>query len=281
MLAYHYLIIKYLSYLLLFFLGLHTCEILFLKKYLFSSNPFGIWHHQTLQNDIDAICKENLKNNRLIMYVKYYLSKALLLLQVDSLFYTLMNLRLIVIFFAFFYLNPWSFFFVLMTSIILNLRFRGVFNGGSDYLSFMLQWVCLIGLSFPEAKITKIALLYLAVQVLYSYFIAGYIKITKPNWRKGSALPALLHNSLSTWGQKFSKFLEQNILISQIVTYVFLAFEIGFPIIVWKSDLAAFFFGFGFVFHLFNFIFLGLNRFSHIWSISYLAVWYLITVVHN
>ncbi len=270
----NFLITKYLTYALLVFLFFHGLEILFLRKFLLKNSGFGIWTQDILKKDFE---NQNFAKDTDKKLSNSILKSVYLLMQKDSFFVFLVFLRLWIILFTIFYLNPWSFLFIFLSSILINLRFRGIFNGGSDYLAIMIQWVCLIGLFYPDTLFSKIGLLYLAVQVIYSYFIAGYIKIIKPTWRQGLALPALLNNSILNSGLSFSRFLKKHRRFSQIITFTFLIFEISFPIIIWRPELGIYFLAFGFIFHMLNFILLGLNRFSQMWTVSYLAVWYLLT----
>ena len=67
-------------------------------------------------------------------------------------------------------------------------RFQGAYNGGADKL-MMLTLTCLaLAHAAPSPFWSELALAYLAVQLVLSYFIAGWVKLTNPDWRSGSAL---------------------------------------------------------------------------------------------
>ena len=82
----------------------------------------------------------------------------------------------------------------LLGSTLTSLRWRGAFNGGSDSMTLVvLLPLVLSRLPWPNPELaTRIALAYIALQSLLSYFVAGLVKIVEPNWRNGSALGEFL-----------------------------------------------------------------------------------------
>ena len=67
-------------------------------------------------------------------------------------------------------------------------RFQGPYNGGSDRMS-LLTLCCLSLVHFmPTLQWQEYVFGYLALQLVLSYFIAGWVKIVNPQWRNGHAL---------------------------------------------------------------------------------------------
>ena len=67
-------------------------------------------------------------------------------------------------------------------------RFQGPYNGGSDRMSLLLLFCLLMARLAPTRQWQEISLGYLAVQILLSYAISGWVKLTNPDWRTGRAL---------------------------------------------------------------------------------------------
>ena len=90
--------------------------------------------------------------------------------------------------------NPISILFIglFVTHLLICIRFRGAFNGGSDMMTF----VVLTGAIISTAGFAKIGLIYVATHTLYSYFKAGLAKIKHKEWRNGQAIPAFLARSI-------------------------------------------------------------------------------------
>lgn len=78
-------------------------------------------------------------------------------------------------------------------ALLLLLRWRGAFNGGSDFMTL----VGLTGLLIAHAVGAwsgmeagwRAGLWYVALQSLTSYFVSGWVKFLRPEWRSGEALP--------------------------------------------------------------------------------------------
>jgi hypothetical protein len=81
---------------------------------------------------------------------------------------------------------------LLVSHLAVGARFRGTFNGGSDYM----MSVTLLGLSLAACSSSALAvtagLAYICVQLVLSYFIAGLVKVRHGAWRNGEALAMLL-----------------------------------------------------------------------------------------
>ncbi|MEH6404744.1 MAG: hypothetical protein V7750_15315, partial [Sneathiella sp.] len=76
---------------------------------------------------------------------------------------------------------------VLLGLLILH-RFQGPYNGGSDRMSLLiLCCLCLVHF-MPTQAAQELVFGYLALQLVLSYFISGWVKITNPEWRTGQAL---------------------------------------------------------------------------------------------
>lgn len=69
------------------------------------------------------------------------------------------------------------------SSLVLLHRFNGPYNGGSDKMTVLV--VCCLSVAHfaPSPLWAEIAMGYLAVQLVLSYFISGRVKLVNPMWR--------------------------------------------------------------------------------------------------
>jgi len=70
-------------------------------------------------------------------------------------------------------------------TLLTSLRFRGVFNGGSDAMTLSV----LLALAFFPKNMAAYSI---AIQVGISYCIAGWVKLKEPAWIQGRALKLFL-----------------------------------------------------------------------------------------
>lgn len=157
-------------------------------------------------------------------------------------------------------------------SLLIAIRFRGIFNGGSDYMTLVVLNGLLAHLLFPESAIVALgALYYIAIQSAASYLISGVVKLRSKNWREGMALPAFIQCGAfpaPLWMNSFTKSKPWMIGLS----WGLIAFECLFPLAFLSPELALIFLVSGTAFHLLNAYLLGLNRFLHIWVTTYPAI---------
>ncbi len=158
--------------------------------------------------------------------------------------------------------------------ILTCLRWRGNFNGGSDYMTvIVLCSLSLCSLSTASSAtqlgiLAQAGITYVSIQTVFSYFIAGWVKIKRSSWRKGIALTQLL--TLSNYSvQPSIQKIVSNHKLSLILTWSVLLFECLFPFSLLHPDLSLLFISIAFLFHLTNAWALGLNRFWLSWMASY------------
>lgn len=156
---------------------------------------------------------------------------------------------------------------LLVTHTLICLRWRGTFNGGSDFMTLVI----LVALSLvaglgQNAGALNLALGYIALQSVASYWIAGISKISKPTWRSGQALRVFLDSTgLQHLGEVWIR----------LATAVILIFECTFPLAILSSRVCVVYLVMALLFHLGNARVLGLNRFLLPWAATYPAIFYL------
>lgn len=166
---------------------------------------------------------------------------------------------------------------LLLSQLAIAARFRGTFNGGSDYMSV----VVLLGLSGAACfsgspLVVKASLAYVCVQLVFSYFIAGSVKLARREWRSGAALVELLaSNRYGTPGWLVR--LVRRPALARPLGYGLLLFECGFPLALLGPRVAVVFSICGALFHVGNVVAFGLNRFLFAWLAAYPALFYFST----
>jgi len=150
-------------------------------------------------------------------------------------------------------------------------RFQGPYNGGSDRMSLLiLSCLCLAHLA-PTAYWQEMAIGYLALQLVLSYFISGWVKIVNPEWRSGRALCDVFQFSAYPVSENLRTWHQSPKLLFAVSWWVML-FELLFPLaLISKETLIAALAITG-SFHFSNACFLGLNRFFWIWIACYPSI---------
>ena len=161
-------------------------------------------------------------------------------------------------------------------ALLLLFRWRGAFNGGSDFMTL----VGLTGLLIAQAISAlgdaafgwRAGLWYVALQSLTSYFVSGWVKLLRPEWRNGRALPVFLDTGVYGPIATHSPF--RTPAIARTVAWGFTVWEGLFPLALLDVRLAVFFCASGVLFHFLVFWYFGLNRFFWAWLATYPAVLY-------
>jgi Vitamin K-dependent gamma-carboxylase len=159
-------------------------------------------------------------------------------------------------------------------ALIILKRFQGPYNGGSDRMGLLIL-CCLCPAYFMRTEqMRELAFGYLALQVVLSYFIAGWVKIMNTEWRSGRALQDVflfsaypVSESLRTWADR------PRILFA--MSWAVMLFELFFPLSLVTQSTLVMALAIAAVFHLANACLFGLNRFFWVWLASYPSILWL------
>lgn len=165
-------------------------------------------------------------------------------------------------------------FLVALTTLLISMRFRGTFNGGSDAMT-LLSTLCLALAACPVAQPTlqRVSLGYLALQTCLSYFVAGLIKLKEVSWRKGSALRQFAE--LPRYGVPTPALgALRRAPVSRWLGYAVIALECSFPLALLSPGWCLGYLSVALLFHLANAALFGLNRFLLAWLATYPAVFH-------
>jgi hypothetical protein len=163
---------------------------------------------------------------------------------------------------------------VFITTLLISLRWRGSFNGGSDFMNLIVLSALCVAESFHDHTAFEVASLwYIAIQTCTSYFIAGVIKLKRANWRNGRALSGFLQTTIYK-PDPFSNALAGRSELTLLASWSVMIFECSFPLALFNPQFCLLMIGLGVLFHLGNFYFFGLNRFLLSWAAAYPALYF-------
>lgn len=157
---------------------------------------------------------------------------------------------------------------LLITALFMLQRFQGPYNGGSDRMSLLILCCLCVVHVMPSHQWKEYAFGYLALQLLLSYFIAGWVKVVNPDWRNGQALRDVflfsaypVSEEVRTWSNKPS--------LLKAMSWLVMLFELLFPLALVTQTTLIVGLIIGACFHLANACLFGLNRFLWIWLAGY------------
>lgn len=238
-------------------MALQAIEIMILTR----SKAFqNIWSFENLKTDLESGLK----------LPRSFLSK---LFSIRGLrFVALTQVLLCLICFSF--PTFWIVLLLLTTHLIVCIRFRGTFNGGSDMMTFVILTGLLISFASKDERYQKLGLIYIAIHTLYSYFKAGLVKVKFKEWRNGHAAPAFLERSLYLDMKSIAQWLRYRPRLSQTLCLSVIIFELSALALPLVPTFALSYFALAASFHFLNFLSFGLNRFFWIWLTAWPAVLY-------
>ena len=160
---------------------------------------------------------------------------------------------------------PWLAF---ATTLLIAIRFRGSYNGGSD--SMLLVVLLALAVARTDDRFALAALGYAAAQLVLSYAIAGWAKLRDPQWRTGTALYVLVR--LPQYGVPPRLVTALTSRAARPASFAMLAFECAFPLALVDARVCIVALAIAALFHLTNAIVFGLNRFLWAWLAAFPAL---------
>jgi hypothetical protein len=236
--------------------ALQTLELLAIRE---SFSERGVWRFSTLDPELSAL-PAPLRWSRSCLSYRAFLT--LLGLQLAACLWLLVR-------------GPSALLLVpLAVTLLVCVRFRGSFNGGSDAMTVLVLLGLSVAALFPDRPRAALGGLgYIALQTVLSYFIAGVIKLKEPSWRRGGALRSFF--ALPRYGvPAAARTLAAQPALGRAASWGVLVFECTFPLALLGPQVCAPFIAAALLFHLLNSALFGLNRFLWAWAAAYPAVFY-------
>ncbi len=163
-----------------------------------------------------------------------------------------------------------------LMALLLLLRWRGAFNGGSDFMTLVglsgLLLAHLVGAVADESLGWQAGFWYISLQTVSSYFVSGWVKLLRPEWRSGRAMTLFLNTGV--YGPLAPDSMFRHPKVAWLCAWSFTLWEGCFPLALLDVRLAMAMCTVAAVFHFLVFWFFGLNRFFWAWVSSFPAVVY-------
>lgn len=170
--------------------------------------------------------------------------------------------------------SDWILVLLIILSIFILYRFNGPYNGGADRMGLLILFCVGLSQHATTQYWQEIAFGYLAIQLMLSYFMSGYVKLKNPNWRNGQALVDVFQFSAYPVTESLRHWAKSPKILF-LASWMVIVFEIIFPFSL-VSNIAliiALLIATGF--HLANAFIFGLNRFFWIWIAAYPSILWL------
>ena len=164
-------------------------------------------------------------------------------------------------------------------SVMLLRRFDGPYNGGADKMTLLILTCLSLAHLAPTRFWTEMALSYLAIQVVLSYFVSGWVKLRNPDWRNGTALRDVFGFSTYPVAENL-RALSDAPRLTLVASWFVISLEVAFPLALSSTELLFAALAATALFHLANACVFGLNRFFWIWLAAYPSlIWFQMRVV--
>lgn len=164
--------------------------------------------------------------------------------------------------------------FLFLGNVLILIRWRGAFNGGSDFLTLVVLTGLLIAYAvdaWGDGELgVKAGLWYVGLQSLTSYFMSGAVKALQPEWRSGRAMTIFLNGAI--YGPLPAGHPLRHPTLALLGSWTFILWECAFPLALLNATVAVAFCAVATLFHVLVFWFFGLNRFLWAWMASFPAV---------
>jgi hypothetical protein len=163
---------------------------------------------------------------------------------------------------------------LLISAFAVCVRWRGTFNGGSDYMTIVVLSALSAAALFPGSPAVALgAVYYIVFHLLSSYFISGAAKLRSAQWRSGEALQAFVASG--TYGPfgPLERALQSRTLRIGL-SWAALLFECTAPAALLSPGICLVYLLIAVGFHLANVYLLGLNRFFWAWIAAWPALYW-------
>ena len=168
-----------------------------------------------------------------------------------------------------------------ISTVLIGLRWRGTYNGGSDSMTVVvLTGLLIAAYGDNEGALARLGLAYIGVQLVFSYFVAGWVKLRDAGWRSGRLLGDFIARANYEIPARVRNVAEHRPAALLVGAWSVMGFECLFPLSLVRHEACAALLMVAFLFHLGNFAVFGLNRFVSAWLAAYPALIFLSGLRH-
>lgn len=167
--------------------------------------------------------------------------------------------------------TTWVIGLLFLLALVMLQRFQGPYNGGSDRMGLLMLSCLLLVHVAPTPRWQEIAFGYLALQLVLSYVISGWVKVVNPEWRSGRALCDVFQYSAYPVSESLRAWANSPRLLWAMSWWV-MGFELLFPLALLSLPSLVVALVITASFHFANACLFGLNRFFWIWVAAYPSI---------
>jgi len=167
----------------------------------------------------------------------------------------------------------WAILLLMLIGLLQLYRFQGPYNGGSDRMSLLILFCMSLQTIAPDQYWREVAMGYLALQLILSYFISGWVKIVNPEWRDGQALRDVFQYSAYPVSESLRDWANSPRLL-YLMAWCVILFELVFPLALISQTSLVVALLVAAAFHFTNACLFGLNRFFWIWVSAYPSIFW-------
>ena len=160
---------------------------------------------------------------------------------------------------------------LLINALVILRHFQGPYNGGADKMSLLMLTCLTITYFSPTLYWKEIAFGYLAIQLVLSYFISGWVKIINADWRNAQALQDVFQFSAYPISENLRAWSNSPRMLI-LMSWGVILFELLFPFSLITNTSLIIALVFAASFHFSNACLFGLNRFFWIWISAYPSI---------
>ena len=164
--------------------------------------------------------------------------------------------------------------FLFASHVLMLIRWRGAFNGGSDFMTLVVLTGVLLAqlvqLGGDPHLAWRAGLWYICLQSITSYFMSGWVKLMQPEWRSGQAMTIFLNAAI--YGPLAPDSWLRNPWVARLGAWGFIGWECAAPLALLHPLGALGFCVIATLFHFLVFWFFGLNRFFWAWVVTFPAI---------
>lgn len=167
--------------------------------------------------------------------------------------------------------TPWTCLALSIIAIINLHLYNGPYNGGSDRMGLLILF-CITIVHWLPHPVWKVYFFgYLALQLVLSYFISGWVKVVNRDWRSGRALADVFLFSAYPVSEQLRGFHNRPKLML-VMSWCVMGFELLFPLTIFNQTALIFGLIIAATFHFANACIFGLNRFFWVWLSAYPSI---------
>jgi len=164
--------------------------------------------------------------------------------------------------------------FAVLNDALVKIRHSVGLSGAFD-MSLVTNVGLLIATVFPDGSVEQLAaVLFIAVQGILGYFLAGVAKAAGGQWQNGDAIEMVV--STKTWGDdRLYRLVAAYPSTKRLFSWSVIGFEVLFPVVLFLDPSALLVvFGAAFAFHFANAAVVGINSFMLMFPATYPAIYY-------